>query len=114
MKVYSLLAIIALTSAVTISGPEQMNSKGDDAYMAKVFEKYSTLGLDSEGDLNGRRSLSYQNAKWAARDVVQSWKGVSTEEAEAIVDQKFDAAWHSVEAGNQERIDVRAAYPLVR
>ena len=48
----------AATSAVQIE-PKQLNSKADDAFMAKVFEKYSTLGLDSAGEENGKRALLY-------------------------------------------------------
>ena len=82
--------------------------------MAKVFEKYSTLGLDAAGEENGKRALLYQNAKWAARDIVMTWKNLNQAEAEKLVESKFDAAWHSIQASEKDMMDVRQAYYLVR
>ena len=91
-----------------------MNSKADDSYMAKVFEKYSTLGIDSEGQENGKRALLYQNAKWATRDIVMSWKNLSSSDAESLVEGKFDKAWHSIQTSDKAMMDVKSAYMLVR
>ena len=102
MKYTLILALIAGANAIQIAPmqlsqyPNQLDSKADDSFMAKVFEKYSTLGIDSEGAENGKRALLYQNAKWATRDIVMAWKNLSSAEAEAVVEGKFDKAWHTI------------------
>ena len=114
MKYTFLFAVFALTtSAITIE-PKQFDSKKDDAFMAKTFEKYSTLGKDSADLENGKRVLTYQNAKWAARDIVMTWKNMSSSDAETFVEGKFDKAWHTIDTSNKDLIDTKSAYWLVR
>ena len=120
MKFTSILLLVVGASAISVAPqnlsqfPDQMNSKADDSFMAKVFEKYSTLGIDSEGAENGKRALLYQNAKWATRDIVMAWKNLSSSDAEALVESKFDKAWHSIQTSDKKMMDVRSAYMLVR
>ena len=120
MKFTSILLLVVGASAISVAPqqlsqfPDQMNSKADDSFMAKVFEKYSTLGIDSKGAENGKRALLYQNAKWATRDIVMAWKNLSSSDAEALVEGKFDKAWHSIQTSDKKMMDVRSAYMLVR
>ena len=83
----------------TIAEPaKQHNTKDDDAYMTKVFGRYSTLGLDAAGEANGRRALTKFNAMMAAREIVSDWKGLHGAELDAYLDDKFDSAWHQFDA----------------
>ena len=62
------------------------NKKEDRAFLTDVFSKYSTLGESSDGMLNGKRVLTEYNAKWAARDIIKSWKGVKGQELDDFID----------------------------
>eukprot|EP00356_Strombidium_inclinatum_P002263 CAMPEP_0170481446 /NCGR_PEP_ID=MMETSP0208-20121228/1888_1 /TAXON_ID=197538 /ORGANISM="Strombidium inclinatum, Strain S3" /LENGTH=104 /DNA_ID=CAMNT_0010754149 /DNA_START=75 /DNA_END=385 /DNA_ORIENTATION=+ len=90
------------------------NTSPDDAYLTKVFAKYSTLGEDANGEPNGRRVLTKFNAHMAAREIIGKWQNLSGADLDAYVDPKFDAAWHSIDAVNKNTLDVRNAYYWVR
>mmetsp|Transcript_1630 Transcript_1630/g.2884 ORF Transcript_1630/g.2884 Transcript_1630/m.2884 type:complete len:115 (+) Transcript_1630:1-345(+) len=76
------------------------NTGADDAYLTKVFGKFSVLGLDEQGEPNGRRVLTKFNALNAAREVIGKWKKLSGKELDDYLDSKFDSAWHSIDALN--------------
>ena len=54
----------------------QHNTKEDDAYLTKVFGKFSVLGLDSEDVPNGKRVLTKFNALNVAHEVCGRWLGL--------------------------------------
>ena len=64
-----------LLEATPFSGNH--NHKKDQQFLTKVFRKYTTLGTDANGDPNAKRVLTMFNAKWAAREIVRDWKGVT-------------------------------------
>ena len=86
----------------------------DDAYLTKVFGKYSTLGLDAAGEPNGRRALTKHNAEMATREVLRYWKGMKGDALDEYIKANFDGAWHNVDASNKDSLDVRSAYSWMR
>ena len=49
------------------------------------------LGEDKEGNANGKRVLTNYNAKWAARDILREWKGLSGADLDNYIDsEQFD------------------------
>ena len=83
--------------------------------MAKVFGKFATLGVDAEGETNGKRCLTKFNAKNAAREIIGTWKNIKDrDEIDALVDSKFDAAWHNIDTTGKATLDLKNAYPFIR
>ena len=124
MKLFGLVLIVLGTNAIVIDkketpmagpfiiqDPRLDNTKNDDAYLTKVFEKYSTKeGEDGESD----RYISKANAKFVAREVVGRWSGKSGAELDAAVDARFDSSWHNIDTENKDKISVKNAQYWVR
>ena len=94
--------------------PEQFNDKHDNEYLAKVFGKFSTLGVDAEGETNAKRCLTKFNAKNAAREIIGTWKNLKGDELDAAVDSKFDSAWHNIDTTGKDTLDLKNAYAWIR
>ena len=62
------------------------NHKGDNAFLTKVFRKWSELGLDGQGEFAGKRAFNKWTASWVAKDILKEWKGITGEEAEKYID----------------------------
>ena len=58
-----------------------------------MFSKYSTLGLDAQGEPNGRRALTKFNARNAAREIISDWKGLSGTALDEYLDDRFEKQW---------------------
>ena len=99
---------------VSTLGDDQHNTAADDAYMTKVFQKFSVLGEDADGELNGRRVLTKFNALNAAREIIGKWKNMSGKELDAFIDPRFESAWHQIDASKGDYLDVRNAYFWIR
>ena len=94
-----------------IQDPRLDNTRNDDAYLTKVFEKYSTkAGEDGESD----RYISRDNAKFVAREVLGRWTGKTGAELDAAVDARFDSSWHNIDTENKDKISVKNAQYWVR
>ena len=118
MKFYKMMAVAMImaastdlptASAVTL---EKKAGGPDDQYLTKVFHKWDQLGLDSDGQPNGKRVLTKDNAERAAREVASKWKGLKGQEAIDFVESRFGGAWHDF--GADKFIDVRDAYYFMR
>ena len=72
MKFTSILLLLGATQAISLNEmPVLMhNTSADDQYLTKVFHKYAVLGVDPQGEANGRRVLTKSMALFVARDVV--------------------------------------------
>ena len=90
------------------------NTKSDDAYMAKVFDKFTSLGVDSEGNETGARILTKFNAKNAAREIIGRWKNVNGTELDQILDEKFEKEWKNIDYEKTGMMDLKGAYYFVR
>ena len=122
MKFFGLVLIVLGTNAIVldkkespmagpfiIQDPRLDNTKNDDAYLIKVFEKYSTTsGEDPD------RYISKDNAKFVAREVVGRWTGKTGAELDAAVDARFDSSWHNIDTENKDKISVKNAQYWVR
>ena len=87
------------------------NKRGDNQFLTKVFRKYSELGADEAGDVNGKRVLTPWTAKYVAKDILSEWKGVSGEEANSFVESdKFKKLFKEFDYKNVGSIDQRDAY----
>ena len=111
--------LLVQTQAVSIKtlDPKPMlshNTSADDQYLTKVFSKFAVLGTDESGEPNGKRVLTKFNALNAAREIIGTWKNLSGQQLDDYLDARFDAAWHTIEASQQETLDVRSAYYWVR
>ena len=74
MFVLVVCALMTLSAAVSLAkGPH--NHKTDNAFLTRVFKKWTQLGVDGEGDINGKRVLTAWTAKWAAKDILGAWMG---------------------------------------
>ena len=57
-----------------------------------MFRKYSELGADDAGEVNGKRVLTPWTAKYVAKDILKEWKGITGDEANTFVESdKFKA-----------------------
>ena len=87
------------------------NRKEDQNYLTNLFRNYTTLGADAEGDANGKRVITEFNAKFAARRILQDWKGLSSNEALDFVDgEKFHGIFSTFDYNKNGTIDQRDAY----
>ena len=87
------------------------NKKTDNQFLTKVFRKYSELGADSEGDVNGKRVLTPWTAKYAAKDILKEWKGMSHEDATEFVESEdFQKIFKEFDYQGVGTIDQRDAY----
>ena len=114
--------IVAAASALRINKkdagavdlPDHKLTPEGDAYLTKVFEKYTLPGKDASGDANGQGVLDKHTAKFAAREVVAKWKGLSGADLDAFVDSNFEKAWHNFDTTHAGTIPVKQAYYWVR
>ena len=125
MKFFALL-LIASTQAVSLDkwspppgafnfqDPANRNTKNDDAFLTKVFAKYSTHDPTDGDDEHGDRFLTKDNAMWAAREVVGRWKNLSGAELDAAIGANFDKAWHNYDTANKDKISVKTAQYWIR
>ena len=113
MKFIQLLAVaIATVTTSQAVNLEAHNTGADDKYLTKVFHKWDQLGLDAQGEPNGKRVLTKDNAERAAREVAAKWKGLSGKELEDFVESRMGSTWANFGVG--DHIDVRDAYYWVR
>ena len=117
MKFIKILAVVALTmnasQAVQLEAIKDQHQTGpDDKFLTSVFHKFDQLGLDANGEANGKRVLTKDNAERAAREVAAKWKGLQGQELVDWVEGRFGGSWHNFGAG--DFIDVRDAYFWVR
>merc|ERR1719453_1097385 len=115
MKLIKIIALVALT--MTTTEAVQLNSSkfdtgADDHYLTKVFHKYDQLGLDANGEDNGKRVLTKFNAERAAKEVAAKWHGLSGAALDDFVGGRFGGSWANFGAG--DFIDVRDAYYWIR
>ena len=114
MKFYSLIpvALLLLASnneqAVQAVSLNKQVAGPEEQYLTKVFHKWDQNGLDANGEPNGKRVMTKDNAERAAREVAGKWKGLKGQEAIDFVEDRFGKYWH--EYGADKWIDVRDAY----
>ena len=100
--------------AYVIQDPALRNTKNDDAFLTKVFEKYSTHDPHDGDDEHGDRFLTKDNARWAAREVVGRWKNLSGDALDKAIDANFDSAWHNYDTQDKGKISVKTAQYWIR
>ena len=84
-----------------------------DAYLTKVFEKYTSPGEEA-GEKTGQGVIDKHSAKFAAREVVSKWKGLSGKALDDYVDGNFEKAWHNFDTTHAGTIPIKQAYYWVR
>ena len=91
------------------------NHNEDNAFLTKVFRKYSELGLDGEGEFAGKRAFNKWTASLAAKDILREWKGVTGEEAEAYIESdNYKKIFNDFDYAGNGTIDQKDAYVWAR
>ena len=96
------ILLVGLASAVKykpLSFPEMMdevlentmfsrehNTSKDRQFLTSVFQKYTELGEDSQGNVNGKRVLTPWTAKYAAIEILSEWKGMKSADLDEFVE----------------------------
>ena len=87
------------------------NTRGDRSFLTNVFKKYTELGQDGQESLNGKRVLTLWNSKWAAREILNGWKGMHGQELDDFIDSSnFENIFKEFDYNKSGTIDQRDAY----
>ena len=91
------------------------NHKGDNAFLTKVFRKYSELGVDGQGEFAGKRAFNKWTASLVAKDILREWKGITGEEAENYIDSdSYKKIFNDFDYQGNGTIDQKDAYIWAR
>ena len=53
-------------------------------------------------------------ARFAAREVINAWKGLSGDALDKYMEEKFEKIWHVFNINKDDLLDVRNAYHWIR
>ena len=84
----------------------------DDEFLQKVFHNYYTRAKDEKGFQTGKKVLTKGWAREASRDVVMNWGHMTKEDAEAYLQENFEATWEHYDVNNEGQIPVPEAYNM--
>ena len=73
----------------------------DDEFLQKVFHHYYTRAKDEKGFQTGKKVLTKGWAREASRDVVMNWGHMTAEDADAYLNENFDATWRHFDVNNE-------------
>ena len=91
------------------------NHVKDNQFLTEEFAKYSELGTDSTGAVNGKRVFTPWTAKYLAKDILREWKGLKGEELEDYVEgETFKKIFKEFDYQNAGVLDQRDAYVWAR
>ena len=91
------------------------NHPKDNQFLTEVFAKYSELGKDANGEVNGKRIFTPWTVKYVAKDILREWKGLKGEELEDFVEgDTFKKIFNEFDYQNAGVLDQRDAYVWAR